>query len=120
MESGTVLRVAEGVHVKVPIEIVYMNGGTDTPIIRHPRNVFVLEKGSQATLVKRHAGIANGAYFNNAVTEIVVGDGAVLRHYTVQIDCLEAIHLSSVNVRVGQDATYEAFKLDIDARARTL
>jgi Fe-S cluster assembly protein SufD len=116
MESGTVLRVAKGVHVKSPIEIVYMNGGTDAPIIRHPRNVFVLEKGSQATLIKRHAGIATGAYFNNAVTEIVVGDGAILRHYTVQTDCLEAIHLSLVNVRVSQDATYEAFNLDIGGR----
>jgi Fe-S cluster assembly protein SufD len=104
------------VHVKTPIEIVYMNGGTDAPIIRHPHNLFVLEKGSQATLIKRHAGIATGAYFNNAVTEIVVGGGATLRHYTVQTDCLEAIHLSSVNVRVGQDATYEAFNLDIGGR----
>lgn len=116
MESGTVLRVSKGVHIKSPIEIVYMNGGTDVPIIRHPHNVFVLEKGSQATLIKRHVGIATGAYFNNAVTEIVVGAGAILRHYTVQTDCLEAIHLSSVNVRVGQDATYEAFNLDIGGR----
>ncbi len=116
MESGTVLRVAKGVQVKSPIEIIYMNGGTDAPIIRHPHNVFVLEKGSQVTLIKRHEGIATGAYFNNAVTEIVVGDGATLKHYTVQTDCLEAIHLSSVNVRVGQDATYEAFKLDVGGR----
>jgi Fe-S cluster assembly protein SufD len=116
MESGTVFRVAKGVQVKEPIEIVYMNGGTDAPIIRHPHNVFVLEAGSQATLVMRHAGIATGAYFNNAVTEIVVGDGAILKHYTLQTDCMEAIHLSTVNVRVGKDATYETFNFAIGGR----
>lgn len=116
MESGTVFRVAKGVVVEDPIEIVYLNGGTDAPISRHPRNLFVLEAGSQATLVKRHAGISTGAYFNNAVTEIEIGDGAILKHYTVQADCLEAIHLSAVNVSVGRDATYETFNLAIGGR----
>ncbi len=116
MESGTVFRVATGVVINQPIEIVYLNGGTAEPIYRHPRNLFVLESGSQATLVKRHAGISAGAYFNNAVTEIVVGDGAILRHYTIQADCLEALHLSSVHVRVGRDATYENFNLAIGGR----
>lgn len=116
MESGTVFRVAKGVCVDVPIEIVYLNGGTTSPICRHPRNLFVLEAGSQATLIKRHAGIATGAYFNNAVTDIQIGDGAILKHYTIQADCLEAIHLSSVNVSVGRDATYETFNLAIGGR----
>lgn len=116
MESGTVFRVAKGVIVTDPIEIVYLNGSTDQPVFRHPRNLFVLEDGSQATLVKHHTGIATGAYFNNAVTEISVGDGAILRHYTIQADCLEALHLSAVNVRVGRDATYENFNLAIGGR----
>lgn len=116
MESGTVFRVAKGVVVTQPIEIIYLNGGTEAPIVRHPRNLFVLEDGSQATLIKHHAGIATGAYFNNAVTEIVVGDGAILRHYTIQADCLEALHLSAINVRVGRDATYETFNLAIGGR----
>ncbi|NQW02271.1 MAG: Fe-S cluster assembly protein SufD [Rhodospirillales bacterium] len=116
MESGTVFRVAKGVVVTEPIEIVYLNGGTESPIYRHPRNLFVLEPGSQATLIKRHAGIKAGAYFNNGVTDIQVGDGAILRHYTIQADCLEAIHLSAVNVTVGRDATYESFNLAIGGR----
>lgn len=116
MESGTVLRVAKGVVVSKPIEIINLNGGADAPIYRHPRNLFVLEAGSQATLVKRHTGLAAGAYFNNAVTDITVGDGAILRNYTIQADCMEALHLSSINVRVGRDATYEAFNLAIGGR----
>jgi len=116
MESGTVLRVASGVIVTDPIEIVYLCGSTDQPIYRHPRNLFILGNGSQATLIKHHAGIATGAYFNNTVTEVSVGDGAFLRHYTIQADCLEALHLSAVNVRVGRDATYENFNLAIGGR----
>ncbi len=116
MESGTVLRVAKGFVVDEPIEIIHLNGGTDGPIYRHPRNLFVMEAGSQATLVKHHAGIATGAYFNNAVTDISVGDGAILRHYTIQADCMEALHLSAINVRVGRDATYENFNLAIGGR----
>ncbi len=116
MESGTVFRIGKGVVVEEPIEIVYLNGGAKEPIIRHPRSLFVLEKGSQATLIKRHAGISAGAYFNNSATDIIVGDGAILRDYTVQADCMEALYLSSIHVRVGRDATYESFNLAIGGR----
>jgi Fe-S cluster assembly protein SufD len=75
-----------------------------------------LEEGSQLTLVKTHAGIDVGGYFTNAVTDIHIGDGATLRHYTVQAENRDAIHLVTANVSVGRDATYEAFSLAIGGR----
>jgi len=116
MDSGLVVHVERGVVVSEPIEIIRLNGHTDVPVVRHPRNLIVVEDGAQVTLVKNHAGLDVGGYLTNAVTDVHVGDGAILRQYTVQAETLDAIHLVSVNVNVGKDATYEAFSLAIGGR----
>jgi len=116
MDSGVVVHVKRGVVVPEPIEIIRLNGHTDTPIVRHPRNLIVVEDGAQVTLVKNHTGLDVGGYLTNAVTDVHVGDGAILRHYTVQAENLDAVHLVSTNVNVGRDATYEAFSLAVGGR----
>jgi len=116
MDSGLVVHVERDVEVTEPIEVIRLNGKTDTPVIRHPRNVIVVEDGATLTLVKNHSGLDVGGYLTNAVTDVHVGDGATLRHYTVQAESLDALHLANVNVNVGKDATYEAFSLTIGGR----
>lgn len=115
-DSGFVLRVARGKAVETPIEVVYIGGLTDEPLAYFPRNLVVLEEGAQATLVKHHVGQGVGPYFANAVTEIEVGNEAILHHYRVQAETVDATHLSTLNVRVGRDATYDAFTLSMGGR----
>ena len=81
-----------------------------------PRNLIVLEKGAEATVVKHHVALGVGAYFANAVTEIDIGPGARLHHYEVQAEALEATHLSTVHARIARDATYDSFNLSIGGR----
>lgn len=116
MNSGAVIRVAAGVVVDKPIEIVFVAGLTEVPVAYYPRNLIVMETGSEATLVKHHAGLGVGAYFANSVSEILVGDNARLRHYRVQTENMEATHLGSLHVRVGRNAIYETFGLSAGGR----
>lgn len=116
MNSGVIVHVKKNVRVESPIEVVFVAGLTDAPVAYHPRNLIVMEDGSDATLVKHHAGSGVGAYFANAVTEIHVGDNARLRDYRIQTENLEATHLGSVHARLGRDATFETFALSAGGR----
>jgi Fe-S cluster assembly protein SufD len=116
MNGGVVVRVAKNVRVETPIEIVYVAGLTETPVAYYPRNLIVMEPGSDVTIVKHHNGLGVGAYFANSATEILVGDNARLRHYRIQTENLEATHLTSIHARVGRDATYETFGLSAGGR----
>ena len=116
MDTGFVLRVEEGVRVETPIEVIFVGGLTDRPVAYSPRNLIVLGKGAEATVVKYHAGLGVGAYFANSVTEIDVGPGAVLRNYKIQAEAKEATHIGTVRARVARDATYESFSLSIGGR----
>ena len=116
MDSGFVLRVEDGVEVPQPIEVIFIGGLTDGPVAYFPRNLIVLGRGARATVVKHHVGLGVGAYFANSVTEIEIGEGARLNHYTVQAESLDATHLSTVHARVAKDGTYESFYLSIGGR----
>lgn len=116
MNSGVVIRVGKGVAVPHPIEVVFVAGLTDGAVAYYPRNLIVMEEGSDATIVKHHAGLGVGPYFANAVTEIDVGDNARLRHYRIQTENMEATHLDSMHARVGRDATYETFCMSAGGR----
>ena len=72
METGVIIRVRSNCQLVKPIEIVHLNGMSEQPLIRHPRNLIIVEEGAEATVIKNHSGIGVGEYFTNAVSDIVV------------------------------------------------
>ncbi len=62
----------------------------------YPRNLVIAGRGAQIAVVETYAG--SGSYFTNAVTEIVAGDGAVVDHYKLESESLEAFHIGTVHV----------------------
>ncbi len=115
LQDGYVLHLAPGVAIDDPIEIVFVGvGGTDAPPVYYPRSLIVAEAGSRVTLVEYHVGYAGavgqgGVYFSNAITEVEVGQGAIVRHCKVQDESLAAFHLSSTYAHLGRDARYDNF-----------
>src|SRR5262249_13324817 len=102
--GGTFLYVPPGVAVEQPVEIQHdLSDGAGWGW--HRRALIVLGKGSQATVVERFSGPA-GAYLTNAVTEAVVGEGAVLDHYKVQEEGPEALHVAVTQAALSRDGRF--------------
>jgi Fe-S cluster assembly scaffold protein SufB len=80
------LVIADGAIVDGFIHLLFIGDGDG--IWSHPRNLIVAGRGSQVTVVETYVG--NGSYFTNAVTEIVAGEGAVVDHYKLECESLEA------------------------------
>jgi Fe-S cluster assembly protein SufD len=68
----------------------------------NPRNLFVVGRGAQAAIVETYAG--SGTYFTNAVTEIVAGEGAVVDHYKLECESIEAFHVSTTQIHEQRSA----------------
>ena len=116
MGDGFLLRVARGVQLELPIEVIYLGAAPDGPQAFHPRSLIVMEPESHATVVEHHNGLAPGAYFANHACEVSVGAGAALRHYTVQAEALEAVHLSTAYAEVAAGGLYDSFVMARGAR----
>ncbi|MGB5305916.1 MAG: Fe-S cluster assembly protein SufD [Gammaproteobacteria bacterium] len=109
--DGALLHVEANIAVDRPIEIVYLNLDQSAATLMQPRNLVVLESGASATLVEHFRGDDAALYFNNTLSEIVLGDGATLMHYRVQEESRSAWHLSSLYLSQAQHSRYRGTTL---------
>lgn len=103
--DGLFVHVPKNVVVDTPIHAVFMTRAGDNAIVSYPRNLIVVEEGAKAVVVESWIG-ENDVYFNNPVTEVVVGDNADVDHYKVQRESRAAYHVATVQSRLGRDSHY--------------
>ena len=116
MADGFLLQVAAGVRIDLPIEVIYLGAAPREPQAFHPRALIAMEENSRAIVVEHHACIGDGAYFANHGCEVRIGEKAELRHYQVQAEADDAIHLANLHVEVRAGGVYDSFVLTRGAR----
>lgn len=114
LTDGVLLRIATGVTVETPIELVFIGAGAGgAPVSWHPRILILAEENSEATVVEHHVGLDGAVYFSNVASEVVVGRAARLHHYKMQREGTAAFHLATATAKLGQDASYDTFVLNL-------
>ncbi|HEV8364888.1 MAG TPA: Fe-S cluster assembly protein SufD [Gemmatimonadaceae bacterium] len=109
LHDGVFLHVAPGTQVSAPIHILHFSDRTAAGGVAHLRALMVVEPNAKAMVLEQYVGLGAEAYFNNAVTEVSVGDGATLNHYTLQRESEGAVHIGTIEVRQGRHSHYNAF-----------
>ncbi len=98
IEDGAFIHVPRGVVVETPIHLLFVTTSADRAIVTHPRVLVIAEAQSGVTLIEDYAGLGRGAYFTNAVTEIVAGEDATVEHYKIEQEGAEAFHVAARQV----------------------
>ena len=107
VEDGAFVELSPGVAPTAPVHLVfYSTGEAARPTAAHPRTLILAGRDSQATVIETYAGAEGGVYLTNAVTEIVVEQGARVDHYKLQREAEGAFHVSTLAVELGRDATF--------------
>jgi Fe-S cluster assembly protein SufD len=57
-------------------------------------------------VIESYVGLGEAAYFTNAVTEIAVGESAVVEHYKLQQESRRAFHVATVQVHLGRSSVF--------------
>jgi Fe-S cluster assembly protein SufD len=103
VQEGAFVHVPAKAMAELPIQLLFL--ATGKPAVAHPRNLVVVEREARASIVETYAALADGVYWINAVTEIVVGDGARLDHHRVQREGARAYHVATTQSHQGRDST---------------
>lgn len=115
-QDGAFIHVPAGRTLGQPIHLLFISTGKENGATTHPRNLLFLEKGSQATVLETYISLADVAYFTNAVTELVLEDGAVLEHCKFQDESLSAFHIAAFHARLGRNCTLLAHSFAAGAK----
>jgi len=115
-EDGAFVFVPAGVALERPVELLFAaTAPAGEATLSHPRTLVVLERGARATVVENYGALADGVYWRNAVTELVVGDGAALALYRVQRESRAAYQVATTAARQGRDSTLRLHPLALGA-----
>ena len=113
VHEGAFIHIPQGILMEQPIRLLFLSTSQEQEVASYPRVLIVAGKDSRATIVEGYGGISDGRYFSNAVTEIVVGDGARVEYYKVQRQSEKAFHVTTTEVALGRDSNFSSVNVDL-------
>ena len=103
--DGAFIQIPPDTSIPAPIHLVFLSDPGALPIVSSPRSVVLAGARSRATIVETHVGIS-GVYLTNAVTEVILEDGARVEHFKIQDEADTAFHFGALHVRPGRDSSF--------------
>ena len=111
LRDVAVVRVPDG--AGDPVAVCISHGGLpdvegEQRYARHPRTLILAGRNANLTVVETYTGPAGQRYFTNAVTEIVVGEGAQVDHYRLLDESHGAFHVGTTRVHQERDSSFSS------------
>jgi Fe-S cluster assembly protein SufD len=114
--GGALVRVAARAVVPAPIRLLFLTSARAEPSAVFCRHLVVCGAASQASIVEHHFVLGDGApTWSNSISEIVLGDGAVLDHYKLQREPAQAFHTALQHSRLGRGANFSSHSMNFGA-----
>ncbi|RLJ21639.1 Fe-S cluster assembly protein SufD [bacterium endosymbiont of Escarpia laminata] len=115
MQDGAIIRIAAGVKLEQPIELLHLTSRAAAGLSLRPRHLIILEEDASATLVERYLSLDDDEHFTNLVCEIVLGEGSNLHHQRVEQENPQAYHLSELYLGLQAQAEYRLVTASLGA-----
>jgi Fe-S cluster assembly protein SufD len=110
LHDGAVVFIPRGKVLAEPIQLIFVSVAGGKRTMSHPRTLVVAGANSQATIVETYlsGGSEEDVYFTNAVTEIALGENAVLDHTKLQRESTRAFHIAHTQVRQARSSKFSS------------
>jgi Fe-S cluster assembly protein SufD len=97
----------------MPIHLLFVTRSGVEQVLSQPRVLILTGANSQVRVVESHAGDGETPYLSNAVTEVSVGDHAVVDHYTVVREAEAAFRIGSLHVTLGRASNFSSHTITL-------
>ena len=84
--DGAFIHVPENVVVENPVLLIYLTSGNNENGIDQPRNLFVVEKNAQISVIESYQNPNETIAFSNKVSEIYIKENAQLNFYKLTMN----------------------------------
>jgi Fe-S cluster assembly protein SufD len=115
-QDGGLVYVPAGKRLETPVHLMFITTAKEAGATSQPRNVIIAEVDSQVTVLESYVSIGEGSYFTNAVTELILGEGAVVEHAKFQDESRNAYHMATIHARLGRGCNFIAHSIATGAR----
>jgi Fe-S cluster assembly protein SufD len=99
--DGAYISVPQGVILENPIQLLFVATHREQVYAAQPRNLIIAGIDSQCKIIETYVGLAQNTYLTNTVTEISLGDNAVVEHDKFQVEGVNAYHIGTTHVQMN-------------------
>jgi Fe-S cluster assembly protein SufD len=115
--DGAYVFVPDGLVLEQPLQILFVATGAGAEAaISHPRTLIVAGDRSQLQIVETYVSAAGERHFSNAVTEVAAGEGAIVDHYKVEEESIEAFHIASMHIHAARASNVSTHAFTLGGR----
>jgi Fe-S cluster assembly protein SufD len=115
--DGAYLYIPDGTVLEQPVEILFVTAGDSTSVeMTNTRVLIVAGERSQVRIVETYTTLRNGTYFTNGVTEIFAAESAIVDHYKIQQESLDAYHIATLQVNAQRSATVSSHSFSLGGK----
>jgi Fe-S cluster assembly protein SufD len=115
--DGAYVYIPDGVILEEPLQLLFVTTpSSGVPLMASARTLIVAGDRSQSCIVETYVGPRGSVYFTNAVTEVALGEGAVMDHYKVQEESQDAFHVASMHVHAVRASNFSSHSFSLGGR----
>jgi len=115
VQDGAFVLIPDRLVLESPLQIIFLSTGAGS-FMSSPRTLVLAGERSQSRIVETYVGTPGHGYFTNAVTEVAVGEYAIVDHYKVQEEAVEAFHIAAMHVHAARNATFSSHAFSLGGR----
>ncbi|MEO6213528.1 MAG: Fe-S cluster assembly protein SufD [Vicinamibacterales bacterium] len=114
--DGAYVYIPDGVVMEHPLQILHLSAAGDVAEMTQARTLVVAGERSQLRIIETHLSLRGGTYFTNGITEVFAGEHAVVDHYKVQQESVEAFHIASLYVNAQRRANFSSHSFSLGGK----
>lgn len=113
-KDGVFIHIADDTVITKPILIYQITDTSKGQVITVNRNLFVIGKNSEVTIIEKFDSVGSGNAFCSVVTEGVVAANGSLNLYSIQND--SASHFNQKHIHQGDKSRVNTFTYTLDGK----
>ncbi|HEY6333426.1 MAG TPA: Fe-S cluster assembly protein SufD [Blastocatellia bacterium] len=113
LDDGAFIQIPSRLVLEEPIYIVFHSEAPSVETFTNPRVLIIAGESSQVAVVELYTGSGKCPYLTNAVTEVVLGENAIVDHYKLQQEADSAYHISTVQVHQSRCSTFHSHSVSV-------
>lgn len=113
--EGAFIQVKKNAVIEDAIHLLFITDARNEKILAQPRNLFVAEENSQASVLEHFISVSDDIYFNNIVTEVVVEENAFFDHVKLQEESKKAFHIYRMEIDQELSSNFASHAISLGA-----
>jgi len=115
-QDGAFLKIPSHWKKKTPIQLIYFQVPTADSLLIQPRNYIEIGAHSEVELTERYISLGENSNLSNIVTEIMLQEGAQMKHYKIQEENLSSSHLYFLATHQARNSSLQTYSISLGAK----